>query len=78
MTFKLNPQLRLIKAPVVLAVDGEEHKCSDGESLAELEFDKRYVVDSISARENAVVVTLKVNDQVNDITWIGEEAVSFF
>lgn len=78
MTFKLNPELRLIKAAVILVVDGEEHSYPDGDSLTELVFDKRYVIDSISARDNAVVVTLKENDRVNDITWIGEEAVSFF
>lgn len=77
MTFKLNPQLRLIVAPVVLVVDGEEQIYPDGESLVALEFDRRYVIDSISARDNDVVVTLMINDHVNDITWIGEEAVSF-
>ena len=73
MTFKLNPELRLIKAPVILVVDGEEQKYQDGEALVTLEFDKRYVVDSIGARDGSVVVTLKVNDRVNDITWVGEE-----
>ena len=78
MTFKLNPTVRLIKSPVILVVDGEERSYPDGEAVVALEFDKRYVVDSIRARDNAVVVMLKINDRVNDITWIGEEAVSFF
>lgn len=77
MTFKLNPQLRLIKAPILLVVDGEERSYPDGESLTELEFDQRYVIDAISARDCSILVTLKINDRVNDITWIGEEAVSF-
>lgn len=77
MMFKLNPQLRLIAAPVVLVVGGEEQKYSNGESLTVLEFEQRYVVDSISARDGTVVVKLKINDRVNDITWIAEEAVSF-
>ncbi len=77
MTFKLNPQMRLIKAPVILVVDGEERCYPDGEALAKMEFDKQYVIDSISARDGTVVVTLKINNRVNDITWIGEEAVSF-
>ena len=50
MTYKLNPQLRLIKSPVILVADGEEHRYPDGESLTVLQFDKRYVVDSINAR----------------------------
>ena len=77
MTFKLNPQLRLIKAPVILVVDGDEYRYPDGEAVAALDFDKRYVIDHISARDNAVVVVLKINDRVNDMTWVGEEAVSF-
>lgn len=75
--FKLNPQLRLITAPVILVIDGEERIYPDGESLTALEFDQRYVIDSIRAQGNAVVVTLKINDRVNEISWIGEEAVSF-
>ena len=77
MTFKLNPQLRLIKAQVILVIDGIEQSYPDGESLTALEFDQRYVIDSISARDSIVVVTLKVNDLVNDITWYEEEVVSF-
>ena len=77
MTFKLNPRLRLIKAPVILVVNGEERRYPDGESLTNLEFDKLYVVDSIDVRDGSLVVTLKFNDRVNNITWIGEEAVSF-
>ena len=77
MTFKLNPQLRLITAPVIIVIDGEERSYLDGESLTVLEFDQRYVIDSIGAQGNTVVVTLKINDRVNDISWIGEEAVSF-
>ncbi len=77
MTFKLNPKLRLITAPVLLVIDGKEQKYPDGESLTSLEFDQRYVIDSISARDGTVVVMLKINDRVNDITWIGEEALSF-
>ena len=77
MSFKLDPQLRLIKAPVILVMDGEEHRYPDGESLTVLEFDKRYEIDSISARDSSVVVTLKINDGQTDITWIEGEDLSF-
>ncbi len=78
MTFKLNPQLSLINAPVILVVNGEERMYPDGESLTTLEFYKRYVIDSIDAREGSVVVTLKENNHSAVVNWIGEEAVSFF
>ena len=77
MTYKLNPELRLIKAPVILAIGDQEQNYPDGESLLELKFDKNYLVHEITTRDNAVVVTLKENDQVGVINWIGEEAVSF-
>lgn len=77
MTYKLNPQLRLIKAPVVLVVEGVEQSYGSGEELTRLEFQKYYLVDSISARDGSVVVTLKENDRQFNINWIGEEEVSF-
>lgn len=54
-------------------VDSEEQEYLDGESLTALDFDQRYMIDSISARDGTVVVTLKINDRVNDITWIGRK-----
>ena len=77
MTYKLNPQLRLIKAPVILVVEGEEKRFSSGEELTRLDFQKYYLVDSISAIDGSVVVTLKENDRQFNINWIGEEEVSF-
>lgn len=77
MTYKLSPQLRLIKAPVILVVDGVEKSYGSGEALTTLTFEKNYIIDSISAREDKVVVALKENDRQFNINWIGEEAVSF-
>lgn len=77
MTYKLNPQLRLIKAPVIIVVEGQEKNYSCGEELTRLEFEKYYVVNSISARGNKVVITLKENDRTFNINWVGEEEVSF-
>lgn len=77
MTYKLNPQLKLIKVPVILVVEGEEKQFSGGEELVTLTFEKNYIIDSISARNGSVVVTLKENDRQFNINWIGEEEVSF-
>lgn len=77
MTYKLNPRLRLIKAPVILVVEGQERQYSSGEELTRLEFQKYYFVDSISAIDGSVVVTLKENDWQFNINWIGEEEVNF-
>ena len=77
MTYKLNPQLRLIKAPVILTVEGEEQHYDSGEELTNLTFEKNYIIDSISASDDRVVVALKENDRNFNINWIGEEEVSF-
>jgi hypothetical protein len=77
MTYKLNPQLRLIKAPVILVIEGVEQCYGSGEELTTLTFDKNYIIDSISARDDRVVVALKENDRQFNINWIGEEEVSF-
>lgn len=78
MTFKLNPELRLIKAPVILEINGKEQEYTDGESLTTLAFDRHYIIKSIGAREGAVVVSLKENDRVIAINWNEEEAVISF
>lgn len=77
MTYKLNPQLKLIKAPVILLIDGQESSYGSGEELTTLTFEKNYIVDSVGARGGKVVVTLKENDRQFNINWIGEEEVSF-
>ena len=77
MTYKLNPQLRLIKAPMILVVEGQESCYGSGEELTALSFEKNYIIDSISARDDKVVVVMKENDRQFNINWIGEEEVSF-
>lgn len=78
MNYKLNPELAKIDAPVILVIDGEEQSYENGTALLHLNFKQNYLVEKISARDNAVIVFLKVNDAINDINWVGEEAVSFF
>lgn len=78
MNYKLNPELAKIEAPVVLVIDGEEQVYENGAVLLHLNFKQNYLIDKIAARENAVVVFLKKNDEINSMNWVGEEAVSFF
>ena len=62
---------------MILVVEGEEKRFSSGEELTRLDFQKYYLVDSISAIDGSVVVTLKENDRQFNINWVGEEEVSF-
>lgn len=40
-------------------------------------YDKQYLVESIRALNSTIYVKLKENDRMHDITWVGEEAISF-
>lgn len=77
MTYKLNPQLKLIKNPVILVIEGAEQGYVSGEELTSLAFEKNYIIDSITAREGKVVVALKEYNRQFNINRGGEEAVSF-
>ena len=80
MTYKLNPELKKIHAPIILRfLDGTTAmNFPDGEALTAAEFSKYYLVDSIHVENNTVFLILRENDTVPVVNWIGEDAVSFF
>lgn len=77
MKYRLSPSVAKIHAPIILVIDGTEQEFSSGTELSEASFDKHYVIDSLTIRDNKAVVTVKEN-VMTDINWIGEEPVSFF
>lgn len=78
MTYRLNPELAKIESPVILVLGETETTYPNGAALAELAFDTHYIIESVAARNNQVVVTLQPNAKMNDVNWIGEEQASFF
>lgn len=80
MTYKLNPEVKKITSPIIIKFDGSEEVLSyeDGAALAEADFEKNYLIDSVSAKDSSIEITLRENDKVNVVNWVGEEAVSFF
>lgn len=76
MTYKLNPQLKLIKNPVILVIGGAEQSYVSGEELTSLVFEKNYIIDSITAREGKVVVALKENNHQFNINWGGRKLLA--
>lgn len=80
MTYKLNPEVKKITSPITIKFDGSDSvlNFANGVALAEADFDKNYLIDSISAKDNSIEITIRENDMVNVVNWIGEEAVSFF
>ncbi len=80
MTYKLNPDVSKICAPVIVRfASGEaEQRFPNGVALADAVFEKNYLTDSLTVENESVVLVLRENDRVNVINWNGEEAVSFF
>ena len=82
MTYKLDPEVKKIQSPVVVRFPNgsDDMPFVNGTALADASFDKNYLIESLTAKENSIVMTLRENDQVNVVNWIGEEAVepSFF
>ncbi len=80
MTYKLNPDVSKICAPIIVRfVSGEpDRRFPNGATLADAVFEKNYLTESMSVENESVVLVLRENDRVNAINWVGEEAVSFF
>ncbi len=67
-----------MRLPIICVIDGNETEYSDGQALLSHKFDKYYLVSAIRHTERAIVVELEENKRIKDISWVGEEAVSFF
>lgn len=78
MTYSLEIFIGKIKSPITCVIDGKETEYSDGQALLNQKFDRYYLVSAIRHTEKAIVVELEENKRINDISWIGEEVVSFF
>ena len=81
MTYKLNPALSKIQSPLLLLIDGEETEYRNGKALAEQVFEKNYLVDSISAKADRIVISLTENPNAtpNGDLWNHDpDSLSFF
>ncbi len=77
-----------IKSPIIAVIDGRETEYSDGvQELLKQQFDKEYVVRTITARDSTIVLTFEENSIVpNDLNaeWVKEhvektgQEISFF
>lgn len=77
MTYRLNPDIKMIVSPVILMIGAESQEYPNGAALAEIAFEKNYLITTVSACEGKVILTIEENTQINDTSWSKEE-VSFF
>ena len=80
MTYKLNQEVKKIASPITIRFDGSDDVLSfaNGTALADACFEKNYLIESVAAKDSTIEITLRENDMVNVVNWVGEEAVSFF
>jgi len=81
MTYKLNSVVEKIVSPILLHFgDGSkpDRLFESGAQLAEEVFDKNYLVESVSAQNDQIILTVMENKSINITNWVGEETVSFF
>ena len=79
MTYKLNPEIGKISAPVTLIIDGRELEYDNGSVAVDTAvFDKWYLIDEVNVKNGRILIYLKENTQINNTNWCGEEQVSFF
>lgn len=77
MTYKLNPEVSKIQSPVILRIEGGElstdETYANGAELANAIFEKNYLVRSLAAQGDVIVLTVSENLCINNANWIGEE-----
>ena len=78
MTYRINPDVELIKSPIVVHVEDRILLFDNGEALADEVFDKNFGISRIEIEQDRIAVYLEENKRINEITWVGEEAVSLF
>lgn len=76
MTYKLHESLlEKIDGSFICVIDGKENIYTSAKELLEQNFEKNYMVSSITARDNQIVVVLKENDIIpNDLNsdWVNK------
>ena len=73
MTYKLNPEIEKITAPVELIFpDGEKRRFDNGAGVCSVVFESRYVVKEIKAVDATVEIYLQLVEE--DMDWVKEWA----
>ena len=79
MTYKLNPSLIKIESSIdLLFPDNSVKHYESGKELVNDIFDKRYTVKSIKVKDSNTIEISLEELSVPDISYTGEELVSFF
>ena len=78
MTYRVEQWVRKIISPITVKYQDNVMHLNNGSDLADYSFDRRYVISSVEADGETVIITLAENDCINDTNWVGEKQASFF
>lgn len=70
-------RLEKIKSPIVLNLDGVEMEYKNGRVLANTVFGERYFIESITAKNNKIILEAVENNKYGKVYWT-DKKVSMF
>ena len=65
-TYYLDAEVKKIQSPIVLCINNEETVFSNGQALSQQSFEKRYVVQSVTAKGDRIVIVLNDGIEIPD------------
>ena len=77
MTYRIEQFVRKIALPIIAEYEDYQNEYSSGNELADSIQDKPYVIESISAENDRIIIKLKQNQNINDTSW-SETDQSYF
>ena len=79
MKYKIMRDFRLVTCPIIVKVGSNELTFPNGITLMQHEFDKRYLVQEITAEDGKIIVRLSEDKSpVSACNYAMDENVSFF
>ncbi len=78
MTYKLCKYVEKIIAPIIVVIGNDKQEFANGFALSEAHFSRPYIIQSISASDNRVILSLIENENINATNWVGEIQEGFF
>lgn len=79
MGYVLDSVIGKIECNVIcIDADNKKWEFASGKEASEYHFDKHYLIDSIKADEDKIIISLIENDKLNDTSWTDDKNISFF
>ncbi len=78
MTYKLGNDVKKIIALVIAVVENDKQEYANGTVLSKAKFSRPYIIRSINASDNKIILNLIEIEKINDSNWVDEEQAGCF